>query len=290
MQKSSLLAALRHSISRDEFFAGLYIIGCANGLLGQVLLSLFTNGWIGVLGVDVSVIVLFACYAGISTILEQRGHDWRSADVAVGVLLLILIALPIFALSWVAVIGLSFYILASVKSGSSRHRGALIMLALSVPMLWSKLLFAFFARYILQIDAALAATLLGTNRVGNLVGFADGSGYMVVLPACSSLTNMSLAFLCWVSVTQWAKHRWSPRDILWSLLVCVSVIAINVLRIALTGVSHARYEIIHSALGAQIFGFAILGVTVGISVLSARRELFSRGKMVDSAVGARAIA
>ena len=31
------LAALRHSISRNEFLAGLYILGFANGLLGRAL-------------------------------------------------------------------------------------------------------------------------------------------------------------------------------------------------------------------------------------------------------------
>src|SRR5204863_7700738 len=110
---------------------------------------------------------------------------------------LICTGLPIFALSWVAVAGLSVYILLVAKVGSDRKRGALILLALTVPMLWSCLLFQFFAKPILGIDAALAALLLGTDRIGNLVGFADGSGYMIVVPACSSLANTSLAFLCW---------------------------------------------------------------------------------------------
>src|SRR5262245_45384326 len=95
-----LLAALLQSISRDEFFAGLYILACANGLLGRLLLTLNRDGWTGLLDVDVSVIVLFACFAGIST-LPKRGQDEvRSADLAVGGVFLILVMLPIFALSW----------------------------------------------------------------------------------------------------------------------------------------------------------------------------------------------
>jgi hypothetical protein len=271
-----LVAALRHSISRDEYFAGLYILGCANGLLGRILLTLNTDGWTGLLDVDISVIVLFACFAGISTLLEEGRDEIRSADLAVGGVCLILVILPIFALSWVAVTGLSLYILLFANDGSARRRAALILLALTVPMLWSRLLFQFFAEPILSIDASLAALLLGTDRVGNLVGFGDGSGYLVIAPACSFLANTSLAFLCWVSVTQWAKHQWSPMDILWSLLACSSVIAVNVARIALTGLSRANYEAIHSPLGATIGGAIILCLTVGISVLSARRELFSR--------------
>jgi exosortase/archaeosortase family protein len=179
-------------------------------------------------------------------------------------------------LSWVGVTGLSLYILLFANAGPERRRGALILLALTVPMLWSRLLFQFFAKLILDIDATLVASILGTTRVGNMVHFADSSGYMVVLPACSSLANMSLAFLCWVSITQWAKHQWSPTDILWSLLTCASVITVNVTRISLMGLSRSHYEAIHSQWGDLVTNSVMLVLMVGFSVVGARRELFSR--------------
>ena len=43
--RRGLVAALRHSMSRNEFFAGLYILGCANGLMGRILLDL-EFGWL----------------------------------------------------------------------------------------------------------------------------------------------------------------------------------------------------------------------------------------------------
>jgi exosortase/archaeosortase family protein len=276
LPRHGLIGALQHSISRDGFFAGLYLLGCANGLLGRILLTLNRDGWTGLLEVDVSVIVLFACFAGISILLQEDRDEIRFADLAVGGIFLILVILPIFALSWLAVTGLSLYILVFANENSARRRGALILLALTVPMLWSKLVFQFFAGPILAIDASLAAWLLGTDRIGNVVGFGDGSGYLVIAPACSFLANTSLAFLCWVSVTQWAKHQWSRIDILWSLLACTSVIAVNVARIALTGLSQSHYEAIHGQFGNMVFGAIILALTVGVSVLSARRELFSR--------------
>src|SRR5262249_25651736 len=136
------LAALRRSIRRDEFFAGLYVLGCANGLLGRFLLALNRDGLTGLLD-GVSVIVLFACFAGISTLLEESRDEIRFADLAIGGVFLILIVLPIFALSWVAVTGLSLYILVFANDGCSRKRGALILLALTIPMLWAVLLFRF---------------------------------------------------------------------------------------------------------------------------------------------------
>ena len=85
-----------------------------------------------------------------------------------------------------------------------------------------------------------------------MVRFADDSGYMMVSPACTSFGNISYAFLCWVTITQWANHRWSPMDLLWSSLACVSVVAVNVTRIAVTGLSHAHYEAIHNQWGEMV--------------------------------------
>src|SRR5262245_65662568 len=99
-------------------------------------------------GIDINVIVLFACYAGLAAILAEQKDEIRSTDLAVGVVFLCFVILPIFSLSWVAVTGLSLYILLFANSRSERRRGALILLALTVPMLWSRLLFQFFAKII----------------------------------------------------------------------------------------------------------------------------------------------
>jgi hypothetical protein len=272
-----LLAALRRSITRDEFFAGLYILGCANGLLGRFLQSAHIDGWTSAaLSLDINVIVLFAAFAGVTAMLSADKDEIRSADLAVAAVFLGLVSLPIYPLSWMAVTGLSFYIFLFANGSSERTRGAVILLALTVPMLWSRLLFQLFAKIILDIDATLVSSLLGTERLGNMVHFADGSGYMVVLPACSSLANMSFAFLCWISVTQWVKHRWSAMDIVWSLLACASVIAVNVTRISLMGLSQSNYEAIHSQWGDLVTNSVMLLLMVGVSVLGARREIFSR--------------
>jgi hypothetical protein len=275
--RAGVFAGLRNSLPRDQFFAGLYIVGCANGLLGRMILSANFDGWVGAaLSIDINIIVLFACFAGISALLSERPEQIRPADIAVAVVFLVFVILPIFALSWVAMTGLSLYVLLSANGRPDRRRGAIILLALTVPMLWSRLLFQFFANLILEIDATLVASLLGTNRVGNLVHLADGSGYMAVLPPCSSLANMSLAFLCWISVTQWARHRWSMMDLVWSSLTCAAVVAVNVTRISIMGISRGHYDAIHGQWGDLVANSIMLVLMVGFSVLGARRELFAR--------------
>jgi exosortase/archaeosortase family protein len=274
--RGALVAALRSAVARDEFFAGLYILGCANGFGVSIIRALQAGDWTG--GTQhISVIALFACLAGISLFLrDNKDDEITTADFVVAGAFLIGIAVPVAEMNWAAVTALSFYILLFANDGGSRRRGALIMLALTVPMLWSRLLFAFFAKIFLVIDATFVSWLLGTARTGNIIAFADGSGNMVILPACSSLANMSLAFLCWVAVSQWVDHRSSRQDFLWCTLACASVVAVNVARIAIMGLSHWHYVTFHYGWGATTANAIILFFTIGFTALGCRREIFSR--------------
>jgi exosortase/archaeosortase family protein len=275
--RRGLVAALQHSLPRNELFAGLYVVACANGLLGRTIYTLNLEGWYGaVTGFEINVIVLAACFAGVYLIAAGSRDRIRTLDLVVALAFLGLVSLPIYALSWVAVTGLSFYILLFANDGAERRRGALILLALAVPMLWSRLLFQFFARPLLELDATMAAWMLGTERTGNLVRFADNSGYMVITPACASFGNMTYAFLCWVVVSQWVNHRWRSIDLLWLFLACASVVAINVTRIALTGQSQENFQLIHNQYGEMILGTVFLCLIIGFSVLGSRREVFHR--------------
>jgi hypothetical protein len=275
--RRGLVAALQHALPRNELFAGLYVLACANGLVGRSIYTLNLEGWYGaVTGFEINVIVLAACFAGVYLIATGSRDRIRTWDLVVALAFLGFVTLPIYALSWVAVTGLSFYILLFANDGAERRRGALILLALAVPMLWSRLLFQFFARPLLALDATMAAWLLGTERTGNLVRFADSSGYMVITPVCASWANVTYAFLCWIAITQWANHRWRPIDLLWSSLAVVSVVAGNVTRLAVTGLSYGHYEAIHNKWGEMVESTIFLSLIVGFSVIGSRRELFSR--------------
>jgi hypothetical protein len=272
----SLTASLGRSLTRNEFFAGLYILGCLNGLGGAIFQAASSGDWAIR---EVNVIVWFAFMAGVSLLLGERSDTAKpikSMDIAVALLFLGLIALPADVMSWVAVTGLSLYVLLFARESGPRIRGATILLALTVPMLWSRVLFALFAKFFLEIDATLVAWFLGTTKTGNILRFADNSGDLVIMPACSSMANVSLALLCWVTATQWTDHRWSPWDILWCGVVCSSVVAINVTRITVEGLSHWHWATFHSPMGDMIVGTAILIFTVGLTVLGVRRELFAR--------------
>ena len=194
---------MSRQLPRGEFFAGLFALGCVSGLASSIIQSVNRHGWAEALfnTFGISIIVWISCAAGVSLVLQDRTLRVRPSDLAMGAGFVCLVVLPIGALSWLAVTALSLYVILSTNVASSR-RGAFILLATTVPMLWSRLLFQFFANLILQIDASLVGWILGTHQTGDIVEFADGSGVLVIWPACSSLANVSLAVLCWVTVSQ----------------------------------------------------------------------------------------
>jgi hypothetical protein len=266
---------LAADLPRGEFFGGLLILGCVNGLASRAAQSVNRLGWWDALfqTFEISVIVLISCVVGTFLILRDRTRKVRSLEFFLGLAFIFIVMLPIGPLSWAAVTALSLYLISSTNVSETR-RGAFIVLATTVPMLWSRLLFQFFATPILHVDAAFVGWLLGTHRAGTIIDFADGSGVLVILPGCSSLANVSLAFLCWVSVTQLADHKRSAYDLVWCFLACVSVVTVNVTRMAIEGLSQWHYAIFHSRLGDTVANTITLGLIVGFCVLGVRREFF----------------
>jgi len=238
--------------TRGELFAGVYILGCANGLAAKMILSVHRLGWVdaAVGTFDVSAIVVVACFAGISLVLPDKTGGIHLADLAVAMVLLL--------------------------AAESQRRGAVILLAATVPMLWSRLVFDLFANFILGVDAALVGWMLGTHRSGTIVEFADHSGTLAIFPSCSSLANVSLALLCWVTISAYVRHEWRVQDIFWCLLACSSVVAVNVIRISLMGLSSAHYQMLHAPLAESVLNIIILVLIFAISVLGVRRDILSR--------------
>ena len=194
--RSSLLR-LANELRRGEYFAGLFILGCANGLASRVIQSVNRLGWEDALTntFEISAIVWIACISGVSLVIHDRTTGIGFRELALGVAVVLLVILPIGPLSWIAVTGLSLYILGFTRCAISR-RGAFILLAATVPMLWSRILFQFFASSILQADASLVSWLLGAHRTGAVVEFADRSGaardFAVLFITCKRISCTSL--------------------------------------------------------------------------------------------------
>jgi hypothetical protein len=266
------------SMPRDEFFAGLYILGCANGIGLRVIKSISEMGWAdaSLVTFEVSGIVWLACLAGISLLLQDKTGKLTRLDLLFGAGFLVLIAVPINPAIWLAITLLGLYILLITRPPSARRRGAIILLATTVPMFWSPYFFKFYANFILNLDASLVGWVLHSTRVGNMVRFADNSGWLVIFPACSSLANVSHALLAWIAISQFFEHRWSPLDIVWCSMACAAVITVNVTRMSIMGLSPGYYQLLHDPSGELVVNIIILLIVFGFCLFGVRRDVFAR--------------
>src|SRR5262244_694168 len=96
--RRGVVAALQHSLPRNELFAGLYVVGCVNGLLGRSIYTLKLEGWYGALtAFEMNVIVLAACFAGVYLIATSIRDESRTLDLVVTLAFLGLVTVPIYA-------------------------------------------------------------------------------------------------------------------------------------------------------------------------------------------------
>jgi len=263
---------------RGEFFAGLFILGFSNGIFERIMQAI-AQGTIqdAVLGTfGISVLVWVACFIAVSLLLRLPPGPVTRNDLILGLAITAAVLVPSANASWIALTGLGLYGLHCFEPGAPARRAAFVIVAVTVPMFWSRLVFEMLSDLILQADTILVSLIVGTERVGNTIEFADNSGYLFILPGCSSLANVSLAVLGWALFTQALTRRPSLKDVWWCLAACAAVIVINVTRIALMGLHPEHFELLHGAVGASVASFLGLAVIVGINLIRVRSELFAR--------------
>jgi exosortase/archaeosortase family protein len=258
--------SLSTQIPQNELFAGLAGLGFINGISEKVIQNVVDNGLVFALSTtfNISAIVWIAFAVAIKFLLQAPSqqtiyHDWILACFLVAAFLV-----PIGPLSWIALSGLAFYILRRSSRSSLSGRGAWILLAVTIPMFWSRVLFALLSDLILQGDAILVGWIVGTHNLGNTVQFADGSGYLWIAPGCSSWANISLAILCWITFTKVFDRPSSLQGILWMITACMAVVGINVTRISLIGFYPEHYETLHGPIGDVVASWTIFAVTIGM--------------------------
>jgi len=266
-------------MSRDQFFCGLLILAMVNGLAGSVSASVVTVGWPeGLLSLfDVSALVWIACFAAATLLYGSRvGEAVTIPDTVIGLAMLSMTVLPFARLSWLALAVLSLYMLTVASAQSPRQRAALIALAVTGPMLWGPLLMELFTTQILQVDAVLVSSLIGTDRIGNVflgaIGNDGSPTRFVVWQGCSSLHGMSIAILAWVTISNTLGSVWSARQFAWGLLAAGAVLVVNVSRMSLIGLFPAYYVSIHGSPGNEIAAWLSLTLVVLISLLGVGRE------------------
>ena len=176
----------------------------------------------------------------------------RPFDYALAVVACLGFIFPMSAASWLGVALLAVYLIWTSTRSDTLRRAGVLMFGITIPMLWARLLFASMSNTILAIDAQMVSLVVGTKAEGNMIPFWDGTGVLFLEPACSSLTNVSLALLCGVFFMSVFDRSWSRAVIKAVVLACLATVAINVARMSAIAFFPTYYDVIHGTIGASV--------------------------------------
>ena len=161
-------------MTRRVFFLGLIAYGLLTGLFYRIVNLIDRIGWTdaAVYVFSISVIVWVAVYIGLELIIEADDDETvGELDEAVGIIGLLLCSIPYAPLAWLGLTILTGWLVITTVPQTTLHRGALILLATTFPMLWSRVIFKFLSGPILLVDAWIVAKLLGTGNEGTHIEF-----------------------------------------------------------------------------------------------------------------------
>jgi len=191
---------------------------------------------------------------------------WR--DFLITAALCLLVFLPTSRMIWVAATGLAVYLwIFNLRDLKLRSAG-IVLAALSLQQLWGHIFFDLVAMPLLRAETAVLGTMLEVSRAGtvwqdNLIIGPSGHG-IVMYPGCSSFHNLSLALLCWVTLTRLRHQNWRRRDLVPGGVIVGTMILLNLARLYLMALDTDSYHYWHDGIGAEIFG---VGASVTILLL-----------------------
>jgi exosortase/archaeosortase family protein len=250
----------------------LLCVAFPNGLYLRISQSIAESGLdAALLGTfNISAVILIALWLCLQVAQTTDFDAPRMLDYAAIAIAYIFALAPVSALAWVGLTGLSLYFLVTRPGNPSIQRTFWLLLAICFSCLWSRQVFRLFVDHILQFDTLLVATFSGRPWSDNLIKAADGVTTLQVLESCSSFSNMSLAFLGWISARSYYGTRGLRRSMLFIALSCTLVVLINTIRIGLIALRPDQYDLIHGAVGAGIASVISAVSIAAVSIWGAR--------------------
>jgi hypothetical protein len=198
----------------------------------------------------------------------------RSRDVLVTAVLCLLVFLPTSKMIWVAATGIAIYLWLFSAGDLKLRAAAIVLAALAVQEFWGHVFFKLVSFPLLRAETAVVGTILETTRPGtvwhdNLIIDPGGHG-IAISTQCSSFHNLSLAMLCWVTVSKLWHEKWRARDFVIGATIGVTMILLNVARLSLMGWDVDLFHYWHEGTGGEIFAIGASLTVLLISLYCAR--------------------
>jgi hypothetical protein len=183
---------------------------------------------------------------------------WR--DFLVTTALCLLVFLPTSRMIWVAAVGIAIYLSIYNRGEPKLHAAGIVLAALSVQEFWGHIFFNLVAFPFLRAETAVVGTMIELVRAGtvwqdNIITGPSGYG-IVIYTGCSSFQNLSLAILCWVTVTKLRHQNWRTHDFVIGGVIGGTMILLNLARLYLMAWDIDLFHYWHDGRGAQIFAIS----------------------------------
>jgi len=187
--------------------------------------------------------------------------------------LCLLVLFPASQMIWVAAAGISIYLVMNGGDAKLRAAGA-VLGALAIQEFWGHVLFNLIAFPLLEAETAVVGMILEATRPGtlwqaNTITAPSGFG-LVIYTACSAYHNVSLAILCWITVSKLQDQRWRTRDFLIGSAIAGVMIILNIARLYMMALSVNLYHYWHEGAGADIFAVSASLTIFSISLWGSR--------------------
>jgi exosortase/archaeosortase family protein len=253
-------------IARAPAFACAGVLAALNAQADQIINALTWQRPLEALTTlgGIAAVIWIAMYAALKLGFEERHRRLERKDALVLALVIGLCLLPVSYAGQAGLLLCGAYLLAT--SGGAEKRISLILLALTGPLIWGRVLLQLFATPVLWLDAHIAAMVAGTHVQGNIVQFADTSRNFLIGAPCSSVHNMSLAVVLWTTAAALFNLRIDRGYVGVGAVMVALMFGLNIVRLSSMALFPADFDWLHTGMGADLFGWAGL---VGAAVLAA---------------------
>jgi exosortase/archaeosortase family protein len=144
-----------------------------------------------------------------------------------------------------------------------------------VQQYWGRIFFNFIAFPLLRLETTAVGSILAAVRPGtiwkdNMITGPNGFG-IVVYDARSSFYNVSLAVLCWLTVSMWQRQYQWKQNLAILGAVSGTMILLNLFRLCLMAWNGNLYVYYwHTGAGAEIFAIAASVIILSIAFYGSR--------------------
>lgn len=269
--------SLDFTVRRSSAFACAGVLAALNAQADQIITALTWQSpleAVTTLG-GIAAVIWLAMYAALKIGFENKADELAAKDSPVLVMIVLLSLIPISYAAQAALLLCGADLFATSSSRDASRRVSLILLALTGPLLWGRILLQLFGAQVLSLDAHMAAALIGTEAHGNVVSFAHGDRKFLVGVPCSSVHNMSLAVVLWTTAAMVFDLRVDRRYAGVGLAMVALMFALNIVRLAAIALFPDDFDFLHTGTGADLFGWAGLigaGLLAAMGVTNAARR------------------